>query len=195
MNEKVFSTDHVTNHARGLWTQPIVKAAVLEGLAVCPNGLELGTYEGRSALWFTEHFLGNGSLDCVDTWENAAVQSRFLSNCKAEIESGKICAYRTTTEEFLSKNLAARPQPTYGFIYVDANTDSRDLLFDLVCCFKSLAVKGVMIMDDYLWGVRDRETDCFYLKPKLAIDSFLQVYKANLDILHKGFQVVVQKTA
>jgi hypothetical protein len=53
------------------------------------NFLEIGTYEGRSAIWIFENLMEDGSeLICVDRWENfngrvemEVIENNFLHNC------------------------------------------------------------------------------------------------------------------
>jgi hypothetical protein len=52
-----------------------------------------------------------------------------------------------------------------------------------------LAVGGVLVFDDYGWGEPLPPTH----KPKIAIDAFTEIYKEKLHIIHKAYQLIIQK--
>lgn len=52
-----------------------------------------------------------------------------------------------------------------------------------------LKTKGILIFDDYEWKLYENPL----LQPKLAIDTFLEVYKNQYKIINKGYQIVLQK--
>lgn len=52
-----------------------------------------------------------------------------------------------------------------------------------------------MAFDDYGWTVgKQKGFDDEVMRPKLAIDSFLSVYKGRYEIIHHGYQVHIKKT-
>ena len=50
-----------------------------------------------------------------------------------------------------------------------------------------------MIFDDYEWDLYSENPNV--MQPKAAIDGFLKVYAGMYTLLHKGYQVHIQKTA
>ena len=46
-----------------------------------------------------------------------------------------------------------------------------------------------MILDDYKW----EKLKELYFQPKIAIDSFINCYYPELDVLYKDWQVIIQK--
>jgi hypothetical protein len=48
---------------------------------------------------------------------------------------------------------------------------------------------GLMVFDDYLWG----DSRDILHRPKMAIDAFTNIFAEELDEVHIGHQLVVQK--
>jgi hypothetical protein len=49
---------------------------------------------------------------------------------------------------------------------------------------------GFLIFDDYLWG---DPRDALH-RPKIAIDSFVNIYAEELSLFHIGNQLTLRKT-
>ncbi|CAG8645401.1 4707_t:CDS:1, partial [Cetraspora pellucida] len=49
--------------------------------------------------------------------------------------------------------------------------------------------EGIMILDDYE-RYRYKEE---YNNPKIAIDAFIKCYEPKIDIIHKGYQIIIKK--
>jgi predicted O-methyltransferase YrrM len=152
--------------------------------------LEIGSFEGRSTVFFAEVFL-NANITCIDTWQGGVdhdpdnpeidftkVKANFDHNTaffkdRVTINQGysidELCRYIGYGKKF-------------DFIYVDGSHTARDVLQDLVLSFKLLNVNGVIYCDDYLWGYNDslfngdRNVNPFNT-PKLAIDAFSTIYR------------------
>ena len=56
-----------------------------------------------------------------------------------------------------------------------------------------MSLGGVMIFDDCLWDYGEDGDP--RNEPKIAIDAFLAVYGKQIKLLHKDYQVIVEKTA
>lgn len=144
-------------------------------------------------------------IHCVDTWEGGKehgevnmqnVEQQFRSNIQEMIDnrSSKI---KVIIHKGLSKNIlpSLKNQLQSNFfdlIYIDGSHESSDVLYDAVSSFDLLKRNGLMIFDDYLWGLGERElTDC----PKLAIDAFTNCYSKKIEILHKlpHYQLYLRK--
>ena len=160
--------------------------------------LELGTFEGRAAVWLGKNILPeNGWLYAVDTWEGSAEHSHFnmekieenfdnnLWEFNAHNPHKIIFKKKMTTHEALSTMSFMR----FGWIYVDASHKARDVLSDAVMAWHLLVKGGVMVFDDYAWEIAQGELN----RPKIALDAFLSIFGDELDILDKHYQLIVRK--
>jgi len=125
--------------------------------------VEVGSYEGRSALWILENLLGHeGSvLHCVDTFEGGVEHD----------------AVQTTG---LLARFAANIGVKADFVYVDGSHQAPDVLADLVLAFQVLRPGGVLICDDYLWSNEGPGTEDVLNSPKIAIDAFTTIFRRKL---------------
>jgi predicted O-methyltransferase YrrM len=80
---------------------------------------------------------------------------------------------------------------TYDFIYIDGSHVAKDVLTDACMAWPLLKPKGIMVFDDYLWG---NPRDILH-RPKPAVDAFCNIFAEDMDIVHVGYQLVVQKRA
>lgn len=162
----------------------------------CVQGLEIGSWEGRSACWFIENILTGESskLTCIDTFKgnpenfvkshHKDVEECFNSNIKAigaEAKVKLIVQKSSRALKFLHEN-------SFDFIYVDGSHDPKDVLVDLVLSWGLLKNGGILILDDY--GLKDPVTGS---EPKPAIDAFYFVFKKELIELHLDYQVIWRK--
>lgn len=161
------------------------------------NGIELGSFEGRSAIWLTENIFTNdySTLDCVDEFQGDpnldlthddwdGIKKRFLDNTQELRDEGKIALHQMDSKAYLK----GREHMT-DFVYVDANHQAVDCLQDAVLAHMLLKKDGIMVFDDYLWDGLDIRPAL----PKLAIDTFLLTFHDRYKILHMGYQVIIQK--
>lgn len=144
--------------------------------------LEIGSLEGRSAVWTLENVLRAGDeLVCVDPWADKENEKRFDDNVK-----GRATKVVATSEQFL-----LRDRSQFDCIYIDGSHDAPTVFTDAALCWLRLKVGGVMIFDDYEWrhprGVAGK------VPPGPAIDGFLASFATKMQLLHKGWQVIIRK--
>jgi predicted O-methyltransferase YrrM len=178
-----FTTDWVVPHKQS-WTTH------LQHLRGNPaHALEIGTFEGRSALWFLENILTNpdASITCVDIF-TGPYEQRFDANVVASGLQKKIKKVKGDSR-FALRTL---PSDTYDFVYVDGSHDAKDVLSDAVLAWELLKPGGIMIFDDYQWTGHEHKFRPAYV-PEIAIDGFLHIYEPYMDVLHKEYQVIVRK--
>lgn len=129
--------------------------------------LEIGSYEGLSSRWFMENLLSSegSKLFCVDTWNGSiehmdpqfkldGLHSRFLHNMKEHIESGMCVPLRGMSSEVLPKMIAEGK--TFDVIFVDGSHISSDVMIDAILSYLLLKPGGILVFDDYVWGIEDR---------------------------------------
>jgi predicted O-methyltransferase YrrM len=89
--------------------------------------------------------------------------------------------------------LRTLPANSYDFVYIDGSHVAMDVLTDAVLVWDLMKPGGTIIFDDYEWpGIPAGSLGPAHL-PKTAVDAFLDVYEPYIDILHKGYQVIVRK--
>ncbi len=180
-----FTSDWVSPHA-ATWLKYLQPWAGKSGLRC----LEIGSFEGRSAVWLVENILhGEGStIDCVDCWQwtGSDVEKRFDLNTNPFRH--KINKHRSRSFDWLiGRNHAVRE--FYDIVYIDGDHHAQAVLSDLTLCWPLLKPGGILICDDYLWAQCEE-----HQRPARAIDAFLYVRKDWHD-LHSGYQRIVQKSA
>ncbi len=160
--------------------------------------LEIGSFEGRSAVWLLNNVLTHPSsrLDCIDVFDGlyefrgrtivmSEVEARFDHNVRAAGANGRVTKLRGPS----ARMLRGLELDTYDFVYVDGSHVAADVLHDAVLAFPLLKAGGIMIFDDYAWEDEPDELD----RPKPAIDAFLAIYQPRIDVLAKGYQVTLRK--
>jgi predicted O-methyltransferase YrrM len=175
-----FTTDWMSQH-RENWSKWLGK------FVGCPSimGLEIGTYEGRSAIWFAENILsGQAShLTCIEP----KPQSRLEPNLRQMVDKITViplkAAQALTSGRFESE--------CFSFVYIDGDHRASSVLLDAALSFPFLKVGGILIFDDYRW--KSRTPNIPTTMPKIAIDAFLAVFSDCIRILGSGWQVAVEK--
>jgi predicted O-methyltransferase YrrM len=179
-----FTTDWFSNHIT-VWRK------YLKYYAGKPNikALEVGSYEGRSAVWLLDNILTHPSshMTCVDNFSvngSEKVHQRFLRNM-SKFKS------KYNLLKGVSRDMLKLPKITkerYDIIYIDADHTSKNVLEDAVLCFPLLNHGGIMIFDDYTDN-KEHDNNC----PKPAINAFMAAYANEIRVLHIGWQVILKK--
>jgi predicted O-methyltransferase YrrM len=164
--------------------------------------LEIGSFEGRSAVWIVENMMHDGDiLGCIDTWEGGeehgdedmgTVEERFDHNIailRAKYPERFIDQYKDTSRVALAEIMQGGRSPTFEFIYIDGSHIAKDVLTDACMAWPLLKPKGIMVFDDYLWG----EPRDILHRPKIAVDAFINAFAEEIDIVHVGYQLIVRK--
>jgi predicted O-methyltransferase YrrM len=165
--------------------------------------LEIGSFEGRSTVWFATHLLADGGeICCVDTWEGGEEHKEMglempetektfdnnMFNLQIDIEGrNNVTKQQGTSVKWLAEHI--RRGSKFDFIYVDGSHTAPDVLTDLCMSWQLLDVNGIMVMDDYLWG---DARDALH-RPKLAIDAFVNTHSESLAVVAAGYQFAVRR--
>ena len=163
--------------------------------------LEIGSFEGRSAVWTIENMMEDGGeIYCIDTWgggdehtpeDMAGAEERFHQNItlvRSNFPNRVVVSFRCTSVEGLAGLLAHKKQ--FDFIYIDGSHIAKDVLTDACMAWPLLKKGGFMVFDDYLWKPQG-----FTLlqRPKVAIDTFVNMFEDELIVAHSGYQLIVRK--
>jgi len=156
--------------------------------------LEIGSFEGYSALYFLENF-PNSTITCVDIWQNNEQQEKFNLS-EVEINFDK------NTKEY-KNNLKKYKQPSdyffkntknklnyYDIIYIDGNHYYKTVFKDVINSFTALKIDGIMILDDFIGYNFYKE---YNNNPIGAIIPFINIYYKKIKILKITQQIIIQK--
>jgi predicted O-methyltransferase YrrM len=180
---------------------PRVWEQLIPHLPARKNFLEIGSFEGRSAVWTIENMMEDGGeIVCIDTWEGGAehtpedmagTEERFHQNItlvRKKFPNRAVVSFKSTSVEALAASIAHKKQ--FDFIYIDGSHLAKDVLTDACMAWPLLKKNGFMVFDDYMW-----KPPGFKLldRPKLAVDSFVNMFEDDLAIAHIGYQLIVRK--
>lgn len=158
--------------------------------------LQIGAYTGDASLWLINNVLTNETsfLIDVDTWSGSdegihktfdwyEVEQAYLDKT---LKYPNIHSYKMTSDEYFE----SIEQYEYDFVYIDGDHTARAVEQDANNAWYYLKSGGILAFDDYLWK---HESNDPQLSPKPAIDSFLEKYKDDLEVIIKNYQVWVKK--
>jgi len=167
--------------------------------------LEIGSFEGKSTVWFLENVLSNekSTITCIDPWTTYSQNTDsfntlenewdFTNNKKTFIyniyQSGvpeKVIINKGFSHKILPKLI--NDGEKYDIIFIDGNHTSPFVLTDCVMCWYLLNDSGIMIFDDYLWGDINSST-----APKIAVDSFISCFKDYIEVIWNDYRVAIKK--
>ncbi len=152
--------------------------------------LEIGCFEGRSAIWMFENVLTDtgSTLTCIDPYQDhvgQAVKSRFLANIE---RAGAADRFKLIVG-FSQEELRKLPLDNYDVIYIDGDHRAGPVLEDAVLSWRLLKVNGVMIFDDYGWELSRPAPD----RPLMGADFFLEAFRSRFEVIHREYQLILRK--
>ena len=161
------------------------------------NFLEIGSFEGRSAIWMLENILTNpeSRLVCIDRWASWTNDSflRLSKNLYASGHKDKVDIIKGKSQDYTR----LLPKNSFDFIYVDGDHSPQAVLQDAIICFSLLKIGGIMALDDYMIGYKYPDSPgslALEEKPKTTIDFFVQLFKDRLEVIYKDYQIWLTKT-
>jgi predicted O-methyltransferase YrrM len=190
MSEYQFTKDWF-QWAPEVWTQliPMLPERTDDGR----NFLEIGSFEGRSAVWIAENMMQDGDcLDCIDTWKGGEehveehmeeAEQRFDYNRSIALTGRAIEIEKIKGSSIYGLSClltgvdSDEDQPYYSFIYIDGSHIAKDVLTDACMAWPLLKPKGLMVFDDYMWG---NPRDILH-RPKPAIDAFCNLFAEEAE--------------
>jgi hypothetical protein len=174
-----FTTNWFT-HKIPTWTR------ILGDLKGKPDAsyLEIGAFEGRSALWVLENVLTHptAKLTIIDAFEEAGTYKTFTSNVELSGDANKFRILRGPSTD----KIREVPTNSVDFAYVDGSGKGIVMHSDLVNAWNALKVGGIIICSRYpLTDVlrADLELERGDPGPMEALDAFLRLYKPYINIL------------
>lgn len=149
--------------------------------------LEIGVFEGRSAIWMLENILTHSTarITCIDIFP-ADLKQRFLDNIKISGFTDKVTTL-TGLSQILLRYL---PLNSFDIIYIDGSHHADDVLADAVLCWPLLKENGLLIFDDYLWYLEELPVE---LRPRIAVDAFITCFRNYIEVVSSGYQRILKK--
>lgn len=132
--------------------------------------LEIGSYEGNSAIFVATNF-ENAKIDCIDNWnktedyQNHKDFKNIEENFDMNVKNYKnIKKFKVSSDEFFFEN-----KKKYDVIYVDGYHHASQVYKDCKNAWSALNNGGYLICDDYIWNFYENIED----NPCFAINRFL----------------------
>jgi predicted O-methyltransferase YrrM len=173
--------------------------------------LEIGSFEGKSTVWFLENILHNrkSTITCIDPWLNYSQDADSLNSYAREDNEWDLQNRRTkeiflsnmvesgvSEKVFIRQGLSDKILPclisesqTYDIIFIDGNHTAPYVMMDAIMSWPLLKVGGLLIFDDYTWGLDKTNT----LRPKEAVDYFMLTFADYAEEVYSNFRKVIKK--
>jgi predicted O-methyltransferase YrrM len=149
--------------------------------------LEIGSYEGRSALWLLDNVLQHptSTITCIDPWYDAEIERRFDRNVVTSGRSNQVRKIKLPSYRILPQI----PERSHDLVYIDGSHEAADVFLDGMLAQRVVKASGLILFDDYLW---EPPPGTLHLPPRAGIDAFLALNHWRLAELHRGWQIAVR---
>jgi hypothetical protein len=160
--------------------------------------LEIGVFEGRASVWMLENILTHptSKFTAMDPFikggnnvSGEVIKQRFISNVKAAGGEGRT----TLIVGYSQVELRKLPLDSFDIIYIDGSHFPADVLEDAVLSWRLLKIGGLMIFDDYALQANCGQPN--EINPMPAINAFIILNRASLDLIHCDYQAMIRKRA
>ena len=174
-----FTQDWFT-HNIPIWQKHLQQFAGMPEFQV----VEIGSFQGMSACWLLDNILTHptAKITCIDLY--------FQEHFKGNIAKTKAAERVISLEGYSQELLVTLAAEFYDISYVDGCHKPTSALQDAILSWRLVKVGGLMIFDDYEFTFPDSPED----DTKIGIDVFLEMFGSQLEIVHKGYQLIVRKT-
>jgi len=145
--------------------------------------VEIGSFQGMSACWLLDNILTHptAKITCIDLY--------FQEHFKGNIVKTGAAARVIELEGYSQDLLVDLNSEYYDVAYIDGCHKPTSALQDAILSWRLVKVGGLMIFDDYEFTFPDSpEQDT-----KIGIEVFLEMFGSQLEVVHKGYQLIVKK--
>ena len=166
-----------------------------------PRALEVGSWEGRSAVYILTKICNtpDSLLVCIDHFD-------LLGTVAGRERHAKLVHNLTLTgspfrilDDFsipglmvlLNEEALANQDGGFDFVYIDGSHEADDTFLDGELAWRLTRPGGLIVFDDYQW---DREPVSSMHHPARGIDAFIKLHEGEFELLHKEYQVILRKT-
>ena len=160
--------------------------------------LEVGSWEGRSAIFFL-NFFPSSKITCIDTFAGslggldrnpqieAARDSERRFDANIATFGSRVRKIKGRSARELDRLVEAEER--FDLIYIDGDHTRDAVLIDSLLAWKLLRPGGVLIWDDYQWMRGHPEK----MRPQPAIDLFVSLHPNALTKIHTGRQMIIRR--
>ena len=145
------------------------------------NILEIGSYEGRSCIYFGKKFI-DAKITCVDTWSGSdehlnikfkEIENNFDKNIVNHLGNDRVEKQKLSSDFFFEKN-----NKFFDLIYIDGDHQTNQVNKDINNAWRVLNDGGYLILDDYTWWwYNDLKKN-----PASAINNFIYNNINSIDV-------------
>ena len=145
--------------------------------------VEIGSLQGMSACWLLDNILTHptANITCIDLY----FQEQFHGNIAKTGSGDKVIPL----QGYSQKVLVTLDSESYDVAYIDGCHKATSALQDAILSWRVVKVGGLMIFDDYEFTYPDNPEQ----NTKIGIDVFLEMFSSQLEVVHKGYQLIVKK--
>ena len=156
--------------------------------------LQVGAYTGDASDWLLSSILldPSSTLTDVDTWQGSDEREHKAMDFKAVygVYLNRMDKYENVMSikgdsSYVLPNLKEK----YDFIYIDGDHTEKAVYRDATDAWPLLKAEGILAFDDYLWGDDVHPS----LRPRFAIDRFLEEKQGEYVLLGQDYQIWIQK--
>ena len=156
--------------------------------------LEIGSYEGRSCIFFC-NFFNNAHVTCVDTWSGSDehlnikfkdIENNFNINIQNHKLEDRVLKIKDNSNNFFTYN-----KKKFDLIYVDGDHETNQVKKDIYNSWDKLNNGGYLILDDYTWWwYKDLRKN-----PASSINNFINNKLDEIDLKNLIIwkQVIIKK--
>ena len=173
-----------------------------------PRALEIGSWEGRSAVYTLNNLCAKGgSIVCIDyfdaltTEHGRAHHDKLVHNLRVTGKPHRVmvdCSTPALMQLLEETALAADDESERGYdwIYVDGSHEAANTFLDAELAWRMARKGAIMVFDDYRWKRKDSDSPHH---PRRGIDAFMMLRKGEYEILvgaeDEDYQMVLRKTS
>jgi predicted O-methyltransferase YrrM len=183
MSNPVYTEDWFTNN---IPTWNIILKYLNETFGNDLTCLEVGTYEGRSALYLLENFVGNSVLTVIDKFFFPSYKKLYFYNITNHPKGAQVKTMEGNSFIEISKLLEQGAY--FDFIYLDAGKTAGENIGNLILAERILKVGGILVVDDFTWNKHADPRCC----PNLGITSFKNI-TLLCEVFMEGYQLSLKK--
>lgn len=141
--------------------------------------LEIGSYEGNSALFVANNFKNCDLICCLDTWKGSDEITNYNSEIIEKNFDNNLKDYNNVYKiKDISDNFFLQNNHKFEVIYIDGSHLASQVYKDCINAWRILQTNGFLICDDYIWHYYKKIKD----NPCFAINTFLRTIKNQYNI-------------